>query len=66
MVLTILLFTYLGHRLDKYFETEKPLWTALLAIFGVVIALIFMLKAFTKPTPKKKAKPDNNEEKKAE
>ncbi len=52
MVLTILLFTYGGIRLDRYFET-KPLWTAVLAIFGVVIAMIFMVKAFLKPPVKK-------------
>lgn len=54
MVLTILLFTYLGIRIDRHFET-KPLWTAILAIFGVVIAMIFMVKAFMKP-PQNKGK----------
>ncbi len=54
MVLTILLFTYLGIRLDRHFAT-KPLWTALLAIFGVVIAMVFMVKAFMKP-PQQKGK----------
>jgi heme/copper-type cytochrome/quinol oxidase subunit 4 len=65
MVLTILLFTYLGTRADKYFETDKPIWTAILAIFGVVIAIIFMLKAFLPPT-KKKPKDKEEDEKKAE
>jgi F0F1-type ATP synthase assembly protein I len=54
MVLTILLFTYGGIRMDRYFDT-KPLWTALLAIFGVVVAMIFMVKAFLKPPVKKVA-----------
>ena len=53
MVLTILLFTWLGTKADSYFET-KPLWTAVLAIFGVVIAMIFMVKAFTKIGDRKK------------
>ena len=57
MVLTILLFTWLGTRLDKYFGTQKPLWTALLAIFGVVIAMIFMVKSFMNPPSKKKDTP---------
>ena len=53
MVLTILLFTYHGTRADKHFETSKPIWTAILAIFGVVIAMIFMVKSFLPPTKKK-------------
>jgi F0F1-type ATP synthase assembly protein I len=65
MVLTILLFTYLGTRLDKYFETRKPLWTALLAIFGVVIAMIFMVKSFMNP-PSKKSDDKKNEDKNKE
>ena len=65
MVLTILLFTYLGTRLDKHFETSKPIWTAILAIFGVVIAMIFMVKSFLPPT-KKKPDVKKEEEKKAE
>ena len=53
MVLTILLFTWLGTKADSHFET-KPLWTAVLAIFGVVIAMIFMVKAFTRIGDRKK------------
>jgi uncharacterized membrane protein YfcA len=49
MVLTILLFTFLGTRLDKYLEAEKPLWTVLLATFGVVISMVFMVKKFMNP-----------------
>jgi F0F1-type ATP synthase assembly protein I len=60
MVLTILIFTFLGTRLDKYFETSKPLWTAFLAIFGVVVAMIFMIKKFMNPPSKKKD--DKNKE----
>jgi F0F1-type ATP synthase assembly protein I len=62
MVLTILLFTYLGYRLDRHFES-KPLWTALLSIFGVVIAMIFMVKAFTKVADKKKGPKNENPKK---
>jgi F0F1-type ATP synthase assembly protein I len=67
MVLTILFFTYLGTRLDKHFES-KPLWTAILAIFGVVIAMIFMVRAFMNPpsTKKKKQGEKKDEENKAE
>lgn len=65
MVLTILLFTYLGTRADKYFENPKPIWTAILAIFGVVVAMIFMVKSFLPPT-KKKPIVKKEEEKKAE
>jgi arginine exporter protein ArgO len=64
MVLTILLFTFGGIKLDAYFET-RPLWTALLAIFGVVIAMIFMIKAFMKPpsSRKKEEKKEDSQEK---
>lgn len=64
MVLTILLFTFLGTRLDRHFELKKPIWTAILAIFGVVVAMIFMLKSFLKPPSKKsKDSPDDEKEK---
>jgi NhaP-type Na+/H+ or K+/H+ antiporter len=56
MVLTILLFTWIGTRLDKSAENEKPIWTAILAIFGVVVAMVFMLRAFSNPPSRKKDK----------
>lgn len=58
MVLTILLFTYLGHRLDKYIENPKPIWTAVFALLGVVISMLVMLRSFIKPKPKKKSGKD--------
>lgn len=58
MVLTILLFTYLGHRLDKYVENPKPIWTAVFALLGVVISMLVMLRSFFKPKPKKKSDKD--------
>jgi hypothetical protein len=61
MVLTILLFTWIGTRLDKSAENERPIWTAVLAIFGVVIAMVFMLRAFSSPPSKKKGKPEEKE-----
>jgi nicotinamide riboside transporter PnuC len=61
MVLTILLFTFLGTRLDKYLESEKPLWTAFLAAFGVVIAMVFMVKKFMNPPKPRNPKPDDKD-----
>ena len=44
MGVTIAVFAYIGQRLDAHFETETPFWTAGVALFGVVIALYFLLK----------------------
>lgn len=52
MVLMILLFTYAGTRLDRYFEMEKPLWTAGLSIFGAIAAVVYMVKAFNRISKK--------------
>jgi F0F1-type ATP synthase assembly protein I len=46
MVLIIGLFVFIGTRLDRRFATEKPWWTLGLSIFGVIIALIFMIRSF--------------------
>lgn len=48
MVLIIGIFVYIGRRLDARFALEKPWWTLGLSVFGVIIALIFMVKSFSK------------------
>lgn len=53
MVVTILLFTFGGYKLDQHFGTSKPIWTAILSILGVVVAIMVMLRGILKP-PKKK------------
>ena len=44
MAAIILVFTLIGKRLDAYFEMEKPVWTAVLALFSVLAALYLTLK----------------------
>ena len=52
MVLMIGLCAYGGNRLDRYFETEKPLWTAGLSILGVIASIIYMVNAFNRISKK--------------
>lgn len=52
MVLMIGLFAYGGNRLDRYFEMEKPLWTAGLSIIGVISSVVFMVYAFNRISKK--------------
>ena len=44
MGVTIAIFSFIGQRLDSYFETSSPFWTAGFALFGVRVALYFLLK----------------------
>ncbi len=52
MVVIIGAFVYLGIRLDNYTNTEKPWWTLASSIFGVIIAMVFMIKAFNRISKK--------------
>lgn len=52
MVLIIGIFVFGGYKLDEHFMTEKPWWTLSLSIVGVVIALVFMVRTFTKISKK--------------
>lgn len=56
MVLMICLCTWGGLKLDEYFETSKHLWTAGMALFGVIASMVYILRVVggTKPTSKKK------------
>lgn len=56
MVLIIGLFVFIGTRLDRKFATEKPWWTLGLSIFGVIVALIYMVRSFDKITRKRPPK----------
>ena len=53
MVLMIGIFVFGGNRLDKHFETETPWWTAGLSIFGVIVAIIYMVRGFNRVSDKK-------------
>ncbi|MCS7003847.1 MAG: AtpZ/AtpI family protein [Cytophagales bacterium] len=40
----LLVFVWLGIQLDKYFQTEKPFFTASLALFGVCGAMYKLIR----------------------
>lgn len=48
MVLIIGIFVFGGRKLDQHYGLEKPWWTLGLAICGVIISLVFMVRAFSK------------------
>jgi hypothetical protein len=52
MVLIIGIFVFAGRKLDQHFQLEKPLWTLGLSVLGVLISLVFMMRAFSKSTKK--------------
>ncbi|MEM1327819.1 MAG: AtpZ/AtpI family protein [Bacteroidota bacterium] len=40
----ILVGVLIGRQLDKYFETEQPLWTAGCALFFTLAAIYYVVK----------------------
>lgn len=46
MILIILIFYWAGTKLDARTPNEKPVFTALLTLFGVVAGLYVVLKDF--------------------
>lgn len=52
MVLIICIFVFAGRKLDQHFEVEKPWWTLGMSLLGVVIALVYMLRAFSRISKK--------------
>jgi tryptophan-rich sensory protein len=52
MVLIIGIFVFLGRKLDSHYALERPWWTLGLAVFGVIVAMIYMLRAFSRITKK--------------
>jgi hypothetical protein len=46
MAVIIVLFYWAGSRLDLRAENEKPIYTALLTLFGVLAGLYLTLKDF--------------------
>lgn len=51
MMVIVLMFAGLGWWLDGKMNNAKPLLTALLSIFGVVIALIYVVKETSRKKP---------------
>jgi hypothetical protein len=48
MGVTIFIFAYLGKYLDAKYPSEKKWWTIGLTLFGVAVALYFVLKQVNK------------------
>ena len=44
MLAIIVVFTYLGYKLDAYAGTKQPIYAALLSALGVLIALWQMIR----------------------
>ncbi len=48
MMAIIGLFAFLGYQLDEYNQTDLPIFTAILSLCGVVIALYQVIKSIIK------------------
>ena len=48
MIAIIGAFTYGGYRIDQAREAETPIWTALLALTGVIISIYIVIRAVTR------------------
>ncbi|MCF8345586.1 MAG: AtpZ/AtpI family protein [Bacteroidales bacterium] len=46
MLVIIAVFTWAGSRLDQRAAIEKPIYTAVLSLLGVIIAIYTVLKDF--------------------
>ncbi|MBK6619737.1 MAG: AtpZ/AtpI family protein [Saprospirales bacterium] len=53
LAIVLIIGTYLGSRLDGYFQTRRPYFTALLALLSLFAGLYISLKdlLFTKKPP---------------
>lgn len=40
---------YGGYKLDEYFKTEKPIFTIILSLVSIALAMYVVLKDFIKP-----------------
>jgi F0F1-type ATP synthase assembly protein I len=49
MAVTIGLGAWGGQKLDKHYQTSKPVFTIVLSLLGIAAALYFVLKDFIKP-----------------
>lgn len=47
MLAIIGVFTYIGHRIDQSRQTDKPVFTAILALVGVCISIYTVIRAVT-------------------
>ncbi|MEO5910723.1 MAG: AtpZ/AtpI family protein [Pelobium sp.] len=45
MIAIIGMFTFAGYKIDEYNQSKNPIFTALLSLFGVIIALYTIFRA---------------------
>ncbi len=50
MLIIILIFTWAGKKLDERSANEKPIYTAILSLLGVIVGLYTVLKDFIQKT----------------
>jgi len=48
MIAIIGVFTFIGYKIDERMNNEKPIFTALLSLLGVVISLYSVIKSVNK------------------
>lgn len=48
MLATIGVFAFIGHQIDKNRDSSKPIFTALLGLFGVIVSLVQVVRSLTK------------------
>lgn len=48
MLGTILVFTYLGYRLDGWQQNKVPVWTLVLSLASIAASLYLLIKSFNK------------------
>lgn len=48
MLATIGVFAFIGYKVDEYRASDKPVFTALISLFGVVVALYQVVKQLNK------------------
>ena len=48
MLGTIGVFAFIGHQIDAHRKSEKPIFTALLGLLGVVVSLFQVVRSLTK------------------
>lgn len=48
MLATIAVFTFIGYKIDESKNNDKPIFTALLGLLGVIISLYSILRSLNK------------------
>ena len=48
MLATIGVFAFIGHKIDEGRKSEKPIFTALLGLLGVIVSLFQVVRSLNK------------------